>query len=93
MAHLRRLSRCAPRKLSSWDEGGDKTRRPTWGVCGRQAPGHLSCSDLGKAQNAGPTESAPLRTTQVPEPERLGPGKCRQPRASHGWFPVEQPRA
>ena len=25
-----------------------------------QAPGHLSCSDLGRAQNTGPTESAPL---------------------------------
>ena len=38
-------------------------------------------------------ESAPLRTTQVPEPERLGPGKYRQPMAGHGWFPAEQPRA
>jgi len=38
-------------------------------------------------------ESAPLRTTRVPEPERLGPGKYRQPRAGHGWFPAEQPRA
>ena len=38
-------------------------------------------------------ESAPLRTTWVPEPERLGPGKCRQPRPSHRWFPAEQPRA
>ena len=39
---------------------------------------HLSCSDLGRAQNAAPTESAPLRTTRVPEPERLGPGRCTQ---------------
>ena len=28
-----------------------------------QTAGHLSCSDLGRAQNAGPTESVPLRTT------------------------------
>ena len=38
-------------------------------------------------------ESAPLRTTGVPEPERLGPGRYRQPRAGHGWFLAEQPRA
>ena len=86
MAHLRWRSRCAPRKLSSWDRVGrgwvgDKTHRPTWGVCARQAPGHLSCSDLAKAQNAGPTESAPLWSTREPEPERLRPGKCMQPRA------------
>ena len=59
----------------------------------RQTPGHLSYSDLGRAPNAGPTESAPLRTTQVPEPERLRPGRCMQPRASLGWFPMDQPRA
>ena len=58
----------------------------------RQTPGHLSCSDLGRAQNAGPTESAPLRTTRVPEPERLRPGKCLQPRAGLRQFLVEQPR-
>ena len=28
-----------------------------------QAPGHLSCSDLGRAQNSGPTKSAPLWNT------------------------------
>ena len=37
----------------------------------RQTPDHLSCSDLGRAQNAGPIESAPLRTTWGPEPEWL----------------------
>ena len=42
----------------------------------RQTPGHLSYSDLGRAQNAGPTESVPLRTTRVSEPERLRPGKA-----------------
>ena len=59
----------------------------------RQTPGHLSCSDLGRAQKAGPTESVPLRTTQVPEPERLRPGKCIQLRAGIGQFLAEQPRA
>ena len=50
-----------------------------------QTPHHLSCSDLGRAQNAGPTESAPLRTTRVPESEWLRPGRCMQPRlASDG---------
>ena len=52
--------------------------------CARQTPHH--CSDQGRAQNAGPTESAPLRTTWVPEPERLRPGRCRQPRANFGRF-------
>ena len=59
----------------------------------RQAPGHLSGSDLGRVQNAVPTESAPLRTTRVPEPECLRPGKCIQPRAGLRQFPAEQPRA
>ena len=59
----------------------------------RQTPHHLSCSDLGRAQNAGPTESVPLRTIQVPEPERLGPGRCMQSRAGLKLFPAEQPRA
>ena len=63
-AHLRRCSRCTPRKLSSWDGGDDKTswiRSPhTWGECTHQVPGHLSCMDLGRAQNAGPTESVLL---------------------------------
>ena len=35
----------------------------------------------GKAQNAGPTESAPLWRTREPEPERLRPGKCTPHRA------------
>ena len=54
-----------------------------------QTPHHLSCSDLGRAQNAGPTESAPLRTTRVPEPEWLRPGRCMQPRAGLRRFPLE----
>ena len=49
-AHLR--CSCALRKPSGWDWGGDKTHH-IWGVCTQQIPGRLSCSDLGKAQNAG----------------------------------------
>ena len=80
-AHLRRRSCCAPRKPSSWPQGGDKMHHPMWGECARQAPGGLSCSDLGRAQNAGPTESVPLWNTREPEPEWLRSGKCTQPRA------------
>ena len=36
---------------------------------------------VGKAQNAGPTESASLWSTQEPESEWLRPGKCTQLRA------------
>ena len=58
-----------------------------------QTPHQPSCSDLGRAQNTGPMESVPLRTTWVTEPERLGPGRCMQPRAGLGWLPAKQPRA
>ena len=61
--------------------------------CARQTPHHLSCLDLGRAQNAGAIESALLRTIQVPEPERLRPGRCMQPRAGLQQFLQEQPRA
>ena len=91
-AHLRRLARCTPRKLSGWDEGGDKSQPSTGDDCTHQAPGHLSCSDLGWAQNAGPTKSAPLWSTREPEPEWFRPGECMQPRASIRQFPAEQTR-
>ena len=55
--------------------------------CTCQTSGHLSCSDLGRAQNAGPTRSAPLWNTQKPESEQLRPGKYLQPRACFGQFP------
>jgi len=58
-----------------------------------QTPDHLNCSDLGRAQNVGPTKSAPLKTTRVPEPEWLRPRRCMQPRAGLRQFPAEQPRA
>ena len=52
------------------------------GQCASQAPGRLSCSDLGRAQNAYPTESVPLWSTWEPEP-----GKCTKYRARFGQFP------
>ena len=58
-----------------------------------QTPHHLSCSDLGRTQNEGPTESVHLRTTWVPEPERLRPGRGMQHRTGLRRFPEEQPRA
>ena len=74
------------RNSSGWDQGGDKTHR-TRGECAHQAPGCLGCSDLGRAQNAGPTESVPLWSSQEPELEWLRPGKCTQPRAHFAQFP------
>ena len=53
MAHLRQHSCCTPRKVSGWDWASDKTPCPTWGERAHQGPGHLSFSDLGRAQNAG----------------------------------------
>ena len=83
---LRRCTGCTPRKLSGWEAISRSNSA-------RQTPHHLSCSDLGRAQNAGPTESGPLRTTRVPELERLRPGRCKQPGAGLEWFLAEQPRA
>ena len=61
--------------------------QPTWRERTRQAPEHLSFSNLGRAQNTGPTKSVPLWSTREPEPERLRPGKCTKPRACFGQFP------
>jgi len=57
------------------------------GECAHQAPGHLNCSDLGRAQNAEQTESVPLWSTWELEPEQFRPGKCTQPRARFRQFP------
>ena len=57
------------------------------GWCTRQAPGLLSSSDQGRAQDAGPTESVPLWSIQEPEPEQLRPGTCTQLRAHFVQFP------
>ena len=85
-AHLRQTHPLPRRKPSGWDWGGDKVPSPA-GDSAHQALGHPSCSDLGRAQNAGPAESVPLWSTREPEPERLRPGKCRQPRACFRQFP------
>ena len=42
---------------------------------------------MGTVQNASPTESVPLRSTQKPEPEWLRPEKCTQPRTRFRQFP------
>ena len=55
------------------------------GQCTHQAPGHLSCLDLGRAQNAHPTDSVPLWSTQ--EPEWLRPGKCPKRKSHFGQYP------
>ena len=87
IAQLRQCSRWAPRKQSIWNRGGDKMHHPTWGECAHQAPGHLSWSDLGRAQNAGPPNSVPLWITWKPEPEQLSPVRFKQPRAHLRQFP------
>ena len=89
MANLRRHAHCTSRKLSNWDGAGDKSQPSTGGDYARQGRGHLSCSDLGWVQNAGPTKSAPLWSTWEPEPEQLRPGKCMQTRAHIRQFPAE----
>ena len=86
-AHLREARPQPPGKPSGWDAGGDKTHPPPGGDCARHAPGYLNCSNLGRAQNAGPTESVSLWSTQEPAPEWLRPGKCSQPRADRRQFP------
>ena len=53
---------------------------------------HLSCLDLGRAQNAGPTKSAPLRTTRAPDLRGLDlGGACSPGLASDGsrWSNLE----
>ena len=60
--------------------------------CTHQTPHYLNCSDLRRAQNAGPNESAPLRTSWVPETEQLRTGRCVQPRAGlrcSQWSSIE----
>ena len=63
-----RCAGCTPRKLSSSDGRGDTLEPSIVDESAHQAPGLLSCSDLGRTQNAGSTESAPLWSTQVLEP-------------------------
>ena len=53
--HLKRCTSCTPRRLSGRDKEGDKSQPSTGGDCARQAPGHLSCSDLERAQRQAQT--------------------------------------
>ena len=85
-AHLRQRSCCHPGNRGT-GTGEALRRTPTWRESTHQTPGHLSCSDLGRAQNAGPTESAPLWSIREPEPEQLRPGKCMQLRAHFRQLP------
>ena len=78
-AHLRRRTHCTPRKPSGRDRGGDKLQPSTGGVCAHQAPGHLSCLDLGRAQNTGSTKSSPLWSIREPEWLRLEKGMQPRP--------------
>ena len=86
-AHLRWHAHCTPGKPSGRDRGGDKMHLSTWRECTHQTPGRLSSSGMGREQNAGPTESVPLWSTQEIEPELLRHGKCMQPRAGFRQFP------
>ena len=89
MAHLRRHSRFAHRKLSCWDQGGDKTHLPTWGECTHQAPGLLSCSNLGWHKR-----QAQLSLCLCGVPENLSSldlGSACNPGPALNTFPEEQP--
>ena len=89
-AHLRWHSRSTPRNQTA---GTREVIRRTahLGQCACQAPGHLSCWDLGRAQNSHPTESVPLWSSREPEPERLRPGKGTKAWACFGQFPCRAP--
>ena len=52
---------------------------PTGGDCAYQAPGHLSCLDLGKAQKAGPTESSLCGVPENLNLSDLDLGSARNP--------------
>ena len=78
MAHLRH-AHCTPRKPSGWNGVGDKPQPSTGGDYTRPAPGHLSCSDLERAQNAGSTKSAPLWSTKNLNLSGLDLGRACKP--------------
>ena len=84
MAHLRLV--LSWHTQETWLGPGRWIRRMAHlGQCAHKAPGHLSYSDLGSAQNARPTESVPLRSTQ--ESEWLRPGKWMNCRVCFGQCP------
>ena len=89
-AHLRQCPCGTPRKRAA---GTREVPRCTahLGQCARQAPGHLSCSDLGRAQNACPTESVPLWS--IREPDGLDLGSAWNAGPALDSSPAEQPGA
>ena len=74
------------------DLGHEGTSHCIWGECALQVPGHLSCSDLGRAQNSGPTESMLLWSTRESEPEWHRSEKCTQPKVHLRQFPSRATR-
>ena len=84
-AHLTWCTPGTPRRLSGAGEVIKMHSPP--GTVRSPSTCLLHCSDPGMAQNACPTESVPLWSTQGPEPEQLRPGKCMKPRALFGQFP------
>ena len=71
---LRRCAGCTPRKPSG--RSGEAISRRDHA---RQTPDHLGCSDLGRAQNAGPTESAPQGLPKCLNPSSLDLGSAYNP--------------
>ena len=57
------------------------------GQCTHQAPGHLSCLDLERAQNIQSIWICALAEHW----ERLSPGKCVKRRAHLGYYPCRAP--
>ena len=77
--HLRRCSRCAPRK-PRLGRGGGKTHRPP----GESALAKHPVAGAARTWEGHKTQaqpSVPLWTTREPGPEQPRPGKCTQPRA------------
>ena len=89
-AHLRWCSCGALRNQVAGMEEVIKIHGPPGTVC-LPSTWCLSCSNLGRAQNACPTESVPLQSTQEPKPEQLRPGKCMKCRACFGQYPCRAP--
>ena len=92
MAHLRWLSCGAPRKLSSWDWGGDKMRC-TPRVVRLPSTWSPELLDLGRAQNAGPTSLCLCGVPKNLNLSSLDLGHARKPGPTLDSSPSEQPGA
>ena len=90
-AHLRWRSYFAPRKLSGWERGGDKTHCPTWGECAHQAHWAAQTWEGHKRQ-----AQQSLRLCGVPENKNLSGldlGSAYNPGPTLDSSPAEQPGA